>query len=302
MEVRGSIVSLVLAASLGGCATTSFAPPSVNLENAMFTRGSNRLVQSCRPYKRDPKVPIGHDVAGTLALIDNFVLSYRCAAHSSANGRQIFEVPTLLTAAGAATAVAFGAGADVAIAGGAATALLGAGKGYYSPQEKAAIFDSALDALLCIKTEAVAIDAFTVGAIAATETQTGAQVTATLAATRVSPPGGVAVSAEERYFQAVQAALLSVERVLATRLSRVGRFDTAGVIAEIKLLEEESKPTDTVTANAGAAAQSLTGGGTTSGAVRSAITGLSQSAVAETIIDLAVFQPKLQQCVVRAKI
>ena len=195
--------------SLAGCATTSFAPPSVNLANEMSTRGSNSSWGArCMPNERldtaGKTIPIERTVGGTQALIDNFVLIYRCRAHSAANGRQTFEVPALLIGAGAATALAFGAPSGVAIGGGAVTAALSAGKNYYSPQMKAGIYDSALDALLCIKTEAVGIDPISIGAISATQ-EGGARALS-------GPAGneGITVSAEERYFASVSAALFSL--------------------------------------------------------------------------------------------
>ncbi|MEG3168200.1 hypothetical protein U1737_08355 [Sphingomonas sp. LB3N6] len=246
----------------------------------------------------DKPIPITRTVSGTQALIDNFVLMYRCRAHSAANGRQTFEVPAMLIGAGAATALAFGAPSGFAIAGGAATAALSAGKNYYSPQMKAAIFDSALDAILCIKSEAVGIDPISIGAISAAQ-EGGARA--------LAAPGGndnLTVSAAERYFIGVSAALLSVERVLAQRLSVVGTFDPAGVIAEIKGLaaeveEKKTGGTSTATDQAKALVQDAGGGNQ---AVKSAVSATTEARIAQTFIQLETLQPKLQQCVVRAKI
>jgi len=289
--------------SLPGCATTSFAPPSVNLENQMSARGSNSSWGArCMPNERldtaNQPIPITRTVSGTQALIDNFVFMYRCRAHSAANGRQTFEVPAILIGAGAATALAFGAPSAVAIGGGAATAALSAGKNYYSPQMKAGIFDSALDALLCIKTEAVGIDPISIGAISAAQ-EGGARALAAPASN-----GNLTVSAEERYFTAVSAALLSVERVLAQRLSAVGTFDPAGVIAEIKTLAaevEEKKADGTLIASDQAKALVQDAGGGDQSA-KSAVVSTTTAKIAQTIVQLEVLQPKLQQCVVRAKI
>ncbi|OYX29743.1 MAG: hypothetical protein B7Y99_12630, partial [Caulobacterales bacterium 32-69-10] len=122
---------------------------------------------------------------------------YRCQAHSVANGRQRFEVPAILVAAGTVTALALGAGPDVAIIGGATGATLANTKGYFDPQRKAEIYDHALDALLCIKTEAVGITAFEA---------TANNLKSTLL--NQSPPP-ITVSVDKQYFDMVSAALFS---------------------------------------------------------------------------------------------
>lgn len=295
---------------ISGCATASFSPPSVNLENEMASVGSNRAIgQRCMPNQRladDGKpIRIQRNAKGAQRLIDNFVYMYRCRAHSAANGRQAFEVPALLTGIGTTAAIAFGAGADVAIAGGTATALFNGGKAYYEPQKKADIYDSALDALLCIKLRAVNIDPITVEKMS--------KLQAAKSALGAAPDDDVPLTAEERYFELISASLLSVERVLAQRLSVVGTFDPAGVIAEIKsLTAEESEKEEEAQKSAPATAQALTD---TSNDARA---GAGQVKVADivpasdkaaetkqienTIVGLETLQPKMQQCVVRAKI
>ena len=303
MGKRSILATALSGLVLSGCATTSFAPPSVNLENEMAVRGSNASVGArCMPNERlnaGKPIPIAQTVAGTQALINNFIYLYRCSAHSAANGRQAFEVPALIVGLGTATAMAFGAPPDVAIGGGAATAGLNAGKSYYDPKLKAAIYDSALDALLCIKTEAVGIDPLTLGAISAIETD-GANGRA------LTSSGGVSVTAEQRYFAIVSASLLSVERVLAQRLSNVGSFDPAGVIAEIKTLAEEArKKTEDAQATADSQAQALVADGSGSAATpkaKAAVAAADEAKISQTIVQIETLQPKLQQCVVRAKI
>ncbi|PTS74378.1 hypothetical protein DBR17_17175 [Sphingomonas sp. HMWF008] len=208
-------------------------------------------------------------------------------------------MPALLVGLGTATAMAFGAPADVAIAGGATTAGLNAGKSYYSPKQKAAIYDNALDALLCIKTEAAGVDPLTLGAISSIEA--GGANSRSLVA-----DGGVVVTVEQRYFAIVSASLFSVERVLAQRLSNVGSFDPAGVIAEIKTLAEEArKKTEDAEATSDNQAKALAADGSkvnALGSAKSAVATTDQTKVAQTIVQIESLQPKLQQCVVRAKI
>jgi hypothetical protein len=293
---RYSSVPLLAAAvlSLGGCATVSFAPPSVNLVNAMETRGSNRsLGQSCQPFEKGTvgnRVRITEDVDGARALIDNFVLMYRCRAHSAANGRQMFEVPSFLTAVGGVTAIALGAGPDVALATGAATSVLNGGKGYYAPKDKAKIFDGSLDALLCIKTEAVGVAAF--------DAKVDAKWNAIDALIKNNDTS-VEVPAEKQYFDMVSASLLSVERILAQRLSNSGTFDPAGIIAEIEKLTSEEEKAATPEANAALAEAEKGLAGKTGVAFDAALNTVRQ---AKAIISIPQLQPKLQKCVVRAKL
>ncbi|MGI4880847.1 MAG: hypothetical protein ACRYG4_25560 [Janthinobacterium lividum] len=284
---------------LGGCATTSFAPPNVDLATA--TSGTSGGWDVCRPKQVEPAVPIGRDSTSARQLVDNFILVYRCRAHAAADGRQVFEVPALLVGVGAATALAFGAGADVAIGGGAATALLTGGKNYYSPAVKADIYDSALDALLCIKSESVGVDALTIDKV---------EMVAKLAS-RVDPAvaasTGVTVSADDQYFGLIQNALFSVERILAKRLSKSGVFDAAGVVAEIKTVAKDVEDRK-ATAEKTAEAKAKTVVGATSGAgarlfqLTDATPDADTTRVEAAIVELAVLQPKLQQCVIRAKI
>lgn len=302
--MRSIILTSTLAVLLGGCATTSFAPPSVNLENETAVRGSNySFGQRCLPNERlddsDDPIPIKKTAGGTQALINNFIYMYRCRAHSAANGRQAFEVPSLLTGLGTATALAFGAPSEVAIAGGAATAGLNAGKNYYDPQQKAAIYDSALDALLCIKTEAVGVDPITLSAMSSIESggASGRQIVSS---------GGVVVTTEERYFELVSASLFSVERVLAQRLSKVGTFDPAGVIAEIKTLSDQvENDTEAALETAQGQAEALVSNGSGGGALaiaQVAAAATDKAKIVQTIVQVDTLRGKLQQCVVRAKI
>lgn len=284
---RRGICAILVSLSLSACATTSFAPPSVNLENETAVRGSNYSIgQRCQPYERKTDgetIPITRDATGARRLIDNFIFMYRCRAHAAANGRQMFEVPALLTGIGTATAAAFGAGPDVAIAGGAATALFSAGKSYYDPKTKAEIFDSSLDALLCIKAVAAGVDPITLGQVASLQEQNGL--------TTRSGGDGVRISSDEQYYELVAASLLSVERVLAQRLRTVGTFDPAGVIAEIEKLKEQKEEKQ-------AGAEKIA----PSQAALLTNDAATKQVVADTIIKLETLQPKLQECVVHAKI
>lgn len=275
---------------LGGCATASFAPPSTNLANVMETRGSNRsLSQSCKPFEKlsgGKTVPIDQDVDGARDLINNFILMYRCRAHSAANGRQVFEIPSFLTAVGTITATAFGAGPDVSVAGGSAVAILNGAKGYYSPKQKADIFDSSLDALICIKMEAVGIDGFEIKKVQA------ATVDQAIKKANGDKATGVEIGPETQYFDLISASLLSVERILAQRLSSTGIFDPAGVVAEIKQLAEEVEEAESGLA--------VTDAKNKTDPLK--LSAPEKATAIRTLVDINSLRPKLQSCVVRAKL
>ena len=293
-----------LAFLLSSCATTSFAPPTVNL-NAKTTIGVQKAGTCISQIQTGAADSITGDVEGARALINNYIYIYRCRAHSAANGRQLFEVPALLTAAGGTLAAALGAGPNVAIGTGGAGAIFSRGQNYYDPKTKAAIYDHALDALLCIKTEAVGVQSF--------NTTSGVQNFAL-----DGDNGGLTVSVKHQYFDMVSAALFSVERILAQRLSASGTFDPAGLIAEIEAVkkkvddaEAEKKaksnpdpapapvPTATPTPPTTPAPAALS---LTIPAIVAALNSPHPSGGEEASLDLGVLGPKLQQCILRAKL
>jgi hypothetical protein len=358
MKIIRPISVSMIAILVTGCSTTSFSPPSIDFVNSVEVRGSNRFFyKTCTPHERGTKTMvtkggksveiftperITEDAAGATRLIDNFAFVYRCTAHQAADGRQGFEIPAFLVAAGGATAAALGAGADTAIATGAAGVILNHGKNYYDPKQKAAIIDSALDAVLCIKAESAGLSPYSLAVTSALENS----VAHVAAATAGKPDGPVTtITAERQFYTLILGALLSTERVLATRLSNVGSFDPAGTIAEIEKLAAEVKARkDEATDDADQQASTLTeqavaadsatipaaaaapAGATpdeqASAQQAAAVVSEANSAqakaaplvadtaakkrsaaiIAETNVSLYQLQPKLQQCVVRAKI
>lgn len=258
---------------MSGCATTSFAPPRVSVKHVDTERMTARLCAASTSGDT-----IAHNVPGAQLLIDNFVDAYRCAAHSAADGRQWFELPSFLALTGSALAVAFGAGKDVAIAASGASSILNGGKAYYVPAQKAALLDHALDALLCIKTESVGVNAFAIGDV-------GDQQRTKLIMTRGSG-ASVTIPVDEMYFNLVAAALLSVERVMAQRLRDLGNPDAAGIVAQIKQNAQEIRDADDK--RKAGKGMSFTPDG------RMNATGAT--------LELGVLQKTLQDCVVRAKV
>ena len=269
----------------------SFAPPAISLTHSAST-GS-----SCTPFKRDRTggTEVRHNVAGALLLLDNFVYGYRCASNELADGRQNFEVPSMLALTGGAVAAAIGAPASYAIATGSTAALFNGGKSYYDPQKKARIVRAAYDAVICMQNEAVGVSAY-----AQTQTPKPAGAIEIESADRST----VTVSPDEQYFRLVQGALLSVENVLAERLSSVGSYSPDAIINEIKAInqkiEDSQKPTTksnvTVSATAAAQAQALSKGEETDPAKNPKV-----AAHIQAQLVLSELQPKLELCITRAK-
>jgi hypothetical protein len=305
------LFGLVVASTLCGCSTFSFAPPGVQTDYRVSRS------QTVCGVAASPGDPIYKNFRGARDLIDNFTTAYRCAAHEAADGRQIFEVPSFLALVAAAIGPTFGLDSDGRIAAVAAASVYGRANSYYAPREKIPALDAALDAVLCIKSESVGVaffdtragDADKVRAAAiATQAKIGAlklaltsldakrataaselakltsvndasalaraaalnelknietdisatagQLSILEAALKVIADPGVvkaasvagmrihgvadddlAVSLHEQYFEMVSAALLSVERILATRIKSVGKpFDAAGLQAEVAKL------------------------------------------------------------------
>lgn len=97
--------------------------------------------------------------------------------------------------------------------------------------------------------------------------------------------GPVVVSANEQYFEMVSGALLSIERVLAGRLKSAGKYDAAGLQAEIAKTIEEMRAADAKLRPA------------------RALAGLpAADQIDEVQLRVAAIQPRLQGCVVRAKL
>jgi hypothetical protein len=95
----------------------------------------------------------------------------------------------------------------------------------------------------------------------------------------------VAASANEQYFEMVSSALFSVERVLGGRLKAVGKFDAAGLQAEIADAIAKMKDAD---------AKLIP---------KKSLLGLSMAEQAEEVqLRINAIQPRLQACVVRAKL
>jgi hypothetical protein len=386
--------SITLTALLSGCTTFGFAPPSVEVGHSI----DRATVGECTSMQKSDNV-IARTPPGALELIENFLLGYRCAAKQAASDRIGFEVPSFLATITAVLGPTYGLTNDGVIAAAGGAAVADRANSYFAPKEKAALLDSALDAILCVKTESVGIAYFdttkpapqtaavqtaadstedaadaadalrtdlqkqldevnasisansqpilapmsgddgakslAAGQEAARQQQvaelgvrkqgleqTLTQLLARIAALRIEAaklrssiiPDDSAYIIEKtvngrvvefnigrQYFEMVSAALFSIERVLASRISSVGSFDSEGISAQFKqLVETEAEAeqqlagaenSDVPDPNAPKAVGQMT---------RFASEGERNAVIAE--LSLEVMQPRLQQCVVRAKI
>lgn len=299
--MRKVLPILACGSMLSACATTSFAPPPVEMDYVLDKRTVplNRCIDETRASgTTDPRIK--PNFKGAQQMIDNFMVGYRCAERSAANGRAHFEVPAFLLGATAALGQSFGLSSDATLGIGAGAVGAGQSSSYFAPQAKADYLNSAINALTCIQMESVGVPGFDL-----TEEPKGAD-NGDAKAMMFALDGDavdttVSVGAHEQYFRMIMGALLSVERVLARRLNHAGTpYDAAGITAQIELLsqkEEEGPPADP------------TGSAKTLMDLQGKV-GLSADeenrlkSAKETYATLKVkeLQPKLQKCVILAKV
>lgn len=184
---------------------------------------------------------VTHDLAGAATLIDNYVFAYRCAARQVANGRQHFEVPSMLVGVGGAVAAAFGAPAGYAIATGATVATTNSLKSYYAPRDKLPVLTASVDALSCIQTVSVGLKAYGSSLIDKKADEAPVSV---IGGTAAKEGASIAVGVTTQYFRLIQSALMQVENITAQRLSSIGAYSPDALMTEIKALiakEEAAK-------------------------------------------------------------
>lgn len=236
--MRPAVVAPVAGALLSGCATTSFAPPSVPITYNGDPQGS----QTCKEAAAGARV--NRDVRGAWKVIDTFMAAYSCSHDAAVNGRQWFDLPAFLSTTGAATALAVGATpvATIGIAGTAASSVFNAGKAYYDPTAKAAIYNQALSALECIRKASVGVASQKIDENKNKKAQLARIISATPGlADAVQPSPAVTVTADEQYFMLITTAVYQVRDILSGRLSTVGTFNAATVADDIKKATEDAK-------------------------------------------------------------
>jgi len=278
--------------SLPGCATTSFAPPRVDVRNAMT---GESLDAHCNIYL-GKGAAIGSNVDGAQALISNYLDSYRCTMREAANGRQPWEILSFLSLIASTTAMALGAGKNVAIVGASANSVFTAGNGYYAPRDQAAILNDAVDALACIQNESVGIDPNELKSSA--QTQRAILTERAKLGIEAAPPSTVEVSTERQYFNMVYSALITTERAAAKRLGNRG-FDAAGIQAQIDALTQKIKDAQGAKDAPPPPNKALYEGILPNGAQG---LNLEQASALQMVqLDLAVLKPKLEKCALRAQ-
>ncbi len=302
--MKRSILILMSGCALAGCATTSFSPPGVQVNYVGEPGGSPSCAQASQ-RQGDRAVTVERDVNGALRVVETYIDAYDCSAREAANGRQGFELPAFIATTGAAIAVAFGGGADFGIAGTAANSVFNAGKAYYDPKQKAVLYAHALDALRCIRTEAVGIDNFAMFK-AASDGETMRRVAGRAAAIEARSafldPPSVSVSGHQQYFVMVTDAVGAVSGILTDRLSDVGSFNPKGTADEIKRLIDEIRAAEKAEEDAKKNPPPTTDA---EGVARSATEmALAREAWRQTLVDLDLkaLQKKLQECIWRAKV
>ncbi len=305
---RLTLAVLGILPTLSGCATFSFAPPNVNTSQHVETAGNRICAFNPRVGERvnDP-----NDLLSTFRLIDNYSLAYRCAVSQASNGRQAFQIPSFLSALVGVAAGAFNGSRDLAVGAGIAASTSNSANGYWAPQEKAGVLDSAFDAVLCIRTEAVGIRFFESRDVPAA----------------VAAGSEIEVPVEWRYHAMISAALFQVDRIVASRLRSQGKFDAAGLVAEIEALTKKIDDAEKAK-NPGEATQTVTppvpddppddkkpappgieddDGDGPNRPVGNPVAGTQAQGnpvvkIGYYRIDLDLLQPKIQTCVVRAKL
>jgi len=317
-------LTLLLAGSLmSGCSTFSFAPPKVNLDKEI--EGASATNCSLNPGNN----LITKDFNGALSLINNFLLTYRCSSREAADGRQIFQVPSFLAIITGAIGPSFGLSDDGALAAAAGAGAYGQANSYYAPVDKADQLNSAIDAITCIKLESVGIAGFDINGEAKSKAPEGdstkdrtrelegllknlpnlselrrSEILDMFGENDGNPSGYVEITAQRQYFELVSGALMSVERILAKRFNRSGSFDASSLVAEIEKLAKKAEEAAGEGNDAGdsppleAALKTEMKKSIQSG-------NFAQFAKArQQLIKLQIpdLQPKLQKCVVLAKL
>lgn len=332
--MKRALMACLLAAPLGACATTSFAPPPVNPQLKANVDG----VAGCQARAVPSEGTIGRNVDGAMTLTDNFIYAYRCAQRQLANGRQFFQVPAFLAAVAGLAGPTLGMSNDAVLLTGTGAGVLNAGNGYYAPKAKAGVVTSALRALVCIKTEAAGVSYFKTDkpkeAPSAQQQQQllaalnelrreeaelrqegvqgsdrGAALAANLARQREiarvladaaleevqeAASDSVYIDAEVQYFEMVSGALYSVESILAERLSDIGTTDTTELFAKLKELAKAHTDAE----NALKAAKPKPNG--EEGVDTASLAPTTQRQLVK--LENAVLQPKLQTCVLQARV
>ena len=157
--IRNVGLTILLGVLSTGCSTVSFAPPYVDTNYRGKIESHADCVFARDEIGKEP-VAINPDILGALALADNYEAVYRCSLAAASDGRQIFEVPSLLALVTAGLGGNFGLSEDGRLAAAGGALLYNRANSYYAPAEKAGYLDAALDAVTCVKNRAVGVGFF----------------------------------------------------------------------------------------------------------------------------------------------
>jgi hypothetical protein len=262
------LASGIFAMALQGCATVSFATPEIPMEGrARFA--SHYDANACAAIVDvSQSVVDRNDLSSAINLIDNYSGAYGCALQSAANGRQYFQIPSQLAALIGIASAAFGGSRDLAVGSGMAAATFNSANGYWAPQDKAKIFDSAVDAIECIRMAAVGLEPYKLDQ----EQPQG-----------LADEDAVPIPVAWRYYESIYSALSQVNRVAGSRLRETGKYDPDGLVAQIKTLTDEiDKRTET---KGGEPATASGEPNTTTGASSAANGGNSTNPPGQTLAD-----------------
>jgi hypothetical protein len=320
---------------IGGCATASFAPPPVNPQYQANAGGPAGCTVT------NSNAAISHDVAGAMRLTDNFIYAYRCSARQLAEGRQFFQVPAFFAAVAGLIGPTLGMSNDAVLLTGAGAGVLNTGNSYYAPRAKLGVLSSALRALVCVKTEAAGISYFkteqpagdantrqaalsqalqvlkteearlvqeapttasAITALALNRQQqrqiAGAMTTVTLEGVEQASDGSIFIDAETQYFEMVSGALFSVEAILGERLRDAGSADTSDIFAKLKDLAKAHADAEAKLE----AAKKKAAGSSPAGGSEALFAAAPDVRKALVKLENADLQPRLQVCVLQARV
>jgi len=297
VSVRTSVVGFCTCILLTGCSTFSFSPPHISHQKVSTD------LASCT---NSDGATLGTGFAGAQQLIENYRIGYRCARAEAANGRQIFQVPALLATVTGLVGPSFGLTADGTLAAGASAGFLSGAQSYYVPEEKAKLFNTALEAVACVRTESVGVTHFHRNMPDGTES---------FALPGLASDGSIDIDVGDQYFNAVAGALGEIDVELGERLMGLGERDVDTLMTKLKTLIEEQEQADTDLENAetalqnldGNAVQGIAGAGSRGAsdmftAQLKAMVAIRNMLVARVItLEIKAMQKQLQECVLKLK-
>lgn len=227
--MRPILFSTILLASilLSGCAHRaspySFAPPNVPML---------KQVEVVKQKQGEPGTQIvtynlesfEHNSVGAIELVTKFISAYDLAYRETANGRQVYQLPSMVGAIGGVVATAFGGNPDAVLFGGAVGSVAAAGNNYYAPQSKAEMYADAINALICLRQVAD-------GGKAKNVADTIDQVKE-FAAIAAQSADMSETELDGKIYRSIENGVLGIRTTLSHRLLSAGQFTDASALAD----------------------------------------------------------------------